>query len=345
MGVASAQPGEVVWQGRLWPLLLPYLAVLGVFVTLFAIGIPASVRAHEGTVWDWLAVGLIATPIALIFALSIAMSPRRLTASKDGLVLRRWLFGTTRLKSADIAGVRASYGSDRRGFRSVMIEVRGRGHAARIMDVGSTLGVRPAELLRVLQGLYGRSPLEEALRTATASEEAARLSQIDTRWRARYPRHLNVFDAVALLLVIAGAVFWRPLWTFMVEANGPASVLTLFVVCGVGCYSIFSVGLDIVTGGAPRELVITGAGLTVRRRWRDSHLSAEAIRGARQVVFFSNSRQGALSRALVVLRPRGFGWSFREEAFDIEPKGLLAGVLLHRFGEWLPASTSARPAV
>lgn len=344
METPQSQSREYVWQGRLWPNLAAILVVLVVVFAVFIGGAISERGEHARSLGQTLLLGSVAfVPLVLIFGFALAGTPRRLAACKEGLVLERWGFGTRRLSRAEIAGVRPSVG--RRGScTSIRVERIGSSRSLLILDCESSLGVRPEDLLRSLDELYGPTRSEIRLREAAQSIEAARLSQESTRWRARpYPKGL-VVDVVSLAASALAVMFWKPLWAYMANADRIPSLTVFLGLCVVLLFAMLA-ALGVIRGGRASELVIDSSGVTVVRRWRSIKIRAEEILGARQDVFFTSRKPGVLSRAVLARPGRRRSIWLREEFFDVPAQGLLAGILLHRFGELIPPNTSRPPAV
>jgi hypothetical protein len=349
MGTSSTQAREFVWQGRLWPLLPPYLIAVGFLLAVGAVvtllvGV-VGVGDHAATAGDRIFVGLIpAACLGPVFLYAFGMSPRRLKASGDRLVLERWLFGRRKLAKDQILGVRARSATQNSRVRSILVDVRGRRSPVAIADIPSGLQADGGEVLSVLTSLFGVSPVESAPRTTAASQEAVELSQKETSWKPRAcPRELLALDIICPLAAIVGAVYWRSIWAYMVGAEGTGAAIVLCAALVVGTFTLLAI-FDLITGGSTRELIVGSDGLTLRRRWRDLHIRAEDILGVRHTFFADSGPGPAVSNVLVVRRGR---WNLllRENRFAMWTPGLLAGVMLHRFGEYLPPNTSARPAV
>jgi hypothetical protein len=230
-------------------------------------------------------------------------------------------------------------------IQAIVVDVRGRGTPVSVIDIKDALQVEPSTVLRALQDLYGPSPVDADPRTAAMSPEAARLAQSRVKWSAKpYPRTIRVLDVLCPVLAVTAAALWPRAWYVMVHAEPWTSILLLMAVCGIGAYMVpWAFGL--MLGGAPRELVIDNEGVTIRRRWRDSRIAADRILGVQQRTYVDPRRGRAVSYARVVVARDGRAWTLKERAFRSEQEGLIAGVLLHRFGEFLPPNTSGRAAV
>src|SRR5262249_337483 len=136
----------------------------------------------------------------------------------------------------------------------------------------------------------------------------------------------------------------KDLWSCMVRAdNGVAGVLlcAVFTVAVLGVLSL----IELMFGGAVRELIVARDGVTILRRWRSRRIQSSDILGARHTHFAAANGKRTVSNVLLVCRGRGRSILLRENGFRVGRPGVLAGALLHRYGEYLPPNTSRPPAV
>lgn len=271
----------------------------------------------------------------LLVGLTFLISPREVRASSDGLVLRMWFGSQKRVPREHILGVRLYR-------RRRALEVVQRERASLYLSASNSFSPWTPGMGVALLALFGQTQEDRDYElSATRPDIAVRAARL-AEFHARPPSAWRRAHAmVALVLAAAAGVGWGSIsrWLINVEVQGEAELLLgALLVFGLGCFMLLGLvdAWRLFVSNRTVGLVAEEWGLVLRRRRGERRIPADGVAG----VEVRRARAGRGPDIHVHLTTGG-GLHLHEVAWSVQP-GELAGVLLHRFGEWDPLSDTER---
>ncbi len=318
-----ADPGAAVRSAAAIIATLTGVGLLAFFgISTSGEGAPASPLAHR------LAVpGLMMLAGIALVGLSLLMNPREVRASPDGLELRMWSGALAHVPRDRILGVRLYH-------RRQALEVVQQRRASLYLTASNEFSPWSAEMGRALVALFGQTHEDRDYERSATRPDIIAHALRPTEFHIKAPSPWQRAHAVlALLLSAAAAVGWRPItrWLIEVELQGEGQLLWgALLALGLSCFVLLGVveAWRLFFSNRTTGLAVSDTGITVRRQRGDRTLAADTIAG----VEVRRSR-GSRGPEVHIHLTRGGGITLHERAWAAEP-GVLAGVLMHRFGQW-----------
>jgi hypothetical protein len=314
---------------------------VGIVATLTAVGWLAfvGISVPDGTTPPGPLLYRLAVPALMMSAglflvgLIALISPCEVRASPEGITLRTRLGVQTRIPRERILGVRLYR-------RREALEVLQQGRASLYLSASNTFAPWDPQMGHDLLALFGQTQEDrEYERIAKSPEIAARAAE-PAEFQTGPPSLWRRFHALsAVALTIAAALAWGPVthWMINAQAGAPllACTLLIFVLACFVALGFVEVWWLFVSNRII-GLTVDESGITLRKRRGERRIEADAILG----VEVRRARAGG-GPDIHIHIDRARDLHLQEVAWDVKP-GELAGVLMHRFGEWDPQAACRR---